>query len=636
MSDFLNGKLDNQEIRQKIVEYSYTSGYKPSVKLVDNIIDQFWFHDFYNSFLSDEVYLSYLLEYLNKGKPTKFNRFEFYNFFFEQLVQDKQDKATLSIIALDFEKHLTNSLNPSEYENLLKSLNIPKDKFDAQWMTKNHLGKIEEREGKTYFTWEHHTLTEFLVADYLLQNDDLLTELKKLIILEQDGVTAFITSWGGVLRFLLESSKVLEVYIWFVGFLEENKENVDDNLSELITFIDLKLSKELRTKVFNLIYGSYFDRSTWIPVWAWKGISKFIDEESYKRLKKDIKKWATHTETFVRRGNVEVIIGNLIEDKSPLITRKEAAFWEKKIISFINDPDDDGNGVLQRHGLYALAKLKKTSIIPLVDKVAGSGDSLLRDEFIQFCIATNPNSKHSIDHFIKGMKQGADIYARHGLYAITKKGSVKYLLTAIAEDDEFWKAFFDHESIFDKDDGDKRLLTNISNCLDDGIVSILKKIIFKVFQIHDIYQEDKSNFVRQIVLLINSKDGDFIFEIMDEISKQDETKSLNLFFDYEETLAILLTSDKLDAYFEKVKTLPSKIQERATSVVYIAKRTNGAAGEEVYKKAVELKKIKPVDEKTINAQWERQQAKSKLSVIKQFQQYLEPSPGKFFPEVFEF
>lgn len=636
MSDFLNGKLDNQEIRQKTVKYAYTSNYKPSSKLIDNIVDQFWFHDFYNSFLSDEVYLNCLFEYLNKKKPTKFNRFEFYHFFFEQLFQDRQDKTTLSFIALDFEKHLTNSLVPSEYENLLKSLNAPKDKFDVRWMVNNHLGKIEEREGKEYFTWEHHTLTEFLVADYLLQTSDVVAELKRLVILEQDGVTAFITSWSGVLRFLFESHKGLEVYTWFVGFLEKNKENVDDNLSELITFIDLKLSKELKARVFNLVYGSYFDRSTWIPVWVWNGISKFIDEDSYKRLKKDIKKGATRTETFVRRGNVEVIIGSLIGHKSPHITKKEATFWEKKIISFINSPEDDGNGVVQRHGLYALAKLKKTSLIPLVDKVAESSDSLLRDEFIQFCIATNSNSKYAINHFIKGMKLGADIYARYGLYAITKKESIKYLLTAVIEDDEFWKAFFEHESIFDKDDGDKRLITNISNNLDDEIVSSLKKIIFKVFQIHDIYQEDKSSFVRQIVLLINSKDSNFIFEILDEISKQEETKSFHLFFDYEETLAILLTPDKLDVYFEKVKTLPSKVQERATSVVYIAKRTNGAVGEDVYRKAVELKKIKPVNEKAINAQWERQQTKSRLSVVKQFQQYLEPSPGKFFPEVFEF
>ena len=145
MSDFLNGKLDNQEIRQKTVEYAYTSNYKPSSKLIDNIVDQFWFHDFYNSFLSDGVYLNCLLEYLNKKKPTKFNRFEFYHFFFEKLFQDKQNKATLSFIALDFEKHLTNSLVSSEYENLLKSLNAPKDKFDVRWMAKNHLGKIEER-----------------------------------------------------------------------------------------------------------------------------------------------------------------------------------------------------------------------------------------------------------------------------------------------------------------------------------------------------------------------------------------------------------------------------------------------------------------------------------------------------------
>lgn len=47
-------KLDNQEIRKRILSYKFSSGFKPSGNLVKSILDQFWFHDFYNSFISDE------------------------------------------------------------------------------------------------------------------------------------------------------------------------------------------------------------------------------------------------------------------------------------------------------------------------------------------------------------------------------------------------------------------------------------------------------------------------------------------------------------------------------------------------------------------------------------------------------
>ena len=83
MSEFLQGKLDNGEIYTKLSEYKYPSGFQPTEQLIDNIIEQFWFHDLYNSFLSDEVYLKYLTEFLDKEKPDTFNRYDFYKYFFD-------------------------------------------------------------------------------------------------------------------------------------------------------------------------------------------------------------------------------------------------------------------------------------------------------------------------------------------------------------------------------------------------------------------------------------------------------------------------------------------------------------------------------------------------------------------------
>lgn len=636
MSDFLNGKLDNQEIKQKIVEHTYASGYKPTLKLVDNIIEQFWFHDFYNSFLSDEIYLNCLIIFLSKKRTKKFDRFEFYNFFFDQII-NRQKRKSLSFIALNFERHLNVSVSLSDYEDLLKKLNISDNDFDVNWMMKKHLGKIEKLDEKIVFTWEHHTLTEFLVADYLIQKQDLLPELNRLMILEQGGITSFISSWSGVLRFLLESSKKKIVFKWLIEFLENNKDNIDDNISELITFIDVNLTKEFNSRVFNLVYGAYFDRSVWIPVWTTANLGKFIEPASYEKLKGDLKESPDQTKTFIRRGNIVSIIGGLLKRKSKFITKKDKSYWERKIISFINNPNDQGNGVLQRHSLHALAKLKKPSLIPLVENVVNTSDSLLRDEFMQFCIETDPNSKYSIINFIKGIKSGSDIYARHGLYQITKERSLKYLLTNICEDEQFWRSFFEHESIFNKKDGDQRLIENIRNVLNKTILDLLKKMIFKIFNISNIYQEGKSNFIRQIVLMINSKDTDFIFEILEKLSKQpNEFESLHLFFDYGEILALLLTPNNVVKYFNKTEGMDEKIKEHASSVVYIARRINGAIGQAVYEKVVELKKIKPINEKVANFSWEKQQKKIRRNVIKEFKKLLEPSPKKYVPTVFEY
>ena len=90
-------------------------------------------------------------------------------------------------------------------------------------MEKNHLGKIGERDKHKLFIWQHHTLTEFLVAEYLLQQENLLDEFQKLAVLEQEGITAFKPSWSGVLRFLIESSKGNYIIKWLIEFLEEQQ-----------------------------------------------------------------------------------------------------------------------------------------------------------------------------------------------------------------------------------------------------------------------------------------------------------------------------------------------------------------------------------------------------------------------------
>ena len=316
MSDFLNGKLDNQEIRKEILQHTYPSGYKPTIELVDSILDQFWFHDFYNSLLSDPKYLEVLIKYLTTEKPEHFSRFDYYRFLFSEIVQTDKERSALQLIALAFEQVQTDAMSPLDYEGLLKAVEVSKDMFSVSWMENNHLAKITDREGKKYFIWEHHTLTEFLVSEYILQFENPIDEFKKLVVLEKEKVVAFKPSWSGVLRFLLESPIKGDTINWIVPFLTKYKDNLDDNLSEILVFVSADTSSDIRKKIFNLIYNSYFERIVWLPVWARGRLSKFLDKESYLRLKTDIKKWSNLTETFVRRGNAVSVLEGLLENKS--------------------------------------------------------------------------------------------------------------------------------------------------------------------------------------------------------------------------------------------------------------------------------------------------------------------------------
>ncbi len=638
MIDLYQGKLDNQKIKQKIRRRNYSGNYKPSESLIQDIIEQFWFHDHYNSLISDELYLSFLLSYLKSTKPREFSRYDFYKFIFDQIDKEPSGRVILQQIALAFEKQMSDAMLPDDYTTLLQGVgNIPDGKFDALWMDKNHLAKIGKRDEKELFIWEHHTLTEFLVAENLVNQDEkVIEEFQKLAILKHEGVTAFKPSWSGVLRFLMESEKGQKTIVWFMDFLEKHPDNLDDNLAELLVYEIKGQASKLGQRVFNLIYNSYFDKVTWMPIWARVSLSKFVDKQSYERLKTDIKVWSNKTETFVRRGNVVSIVEGLLKDKNKLVSANERKFWLSKLIEFANSPDDDGNGVLQRHSLGALAQYKDEKIIPKVAQKCfkETRESLVRDEFTEFCIATNPNSEEAINYFIEGTPS---IYARHGLYQITSQKGIEYFLSKIVEDENFLRVFLDKESIFDEDGSDKKLINNIKRHVNNKVIPLLKKLIYTVMRISDYYHEGQSSFLRQIIQLINGHEPRYLFEMLTDIKNEnDEQKIDRLFWDSRELLALALTKENVKEYFDFLKDFPDRTKRDAQSVVYSAKRLNGVVGDHVYQEAVRLKLVKKIDTRQSEKYYEKQEKQRKQGIYKSFLKQLESKPGQYLTSVFEY
>lgn len=637
MRDFFTetGKLDNREIKRLILARAVELTKKIDPGFVEKIIDQFWFHDFYNSFVADKTYFDQLLKYLEKTGFEQFNCYDYYFFLFDNLTK-KLDRPGLHRLALAFELQQSDRLKPDEFKRLISQLKLSGEKFGIEALKRNHLVKVDKVENVEYVIWEHHTLTEFLTAEYLLTKEYAVQEFEQLTVLKQEGVVAFKPSWSGVLRFLLESAQQKEILDWLLTFMKQFPDNFSDELGELITFIIDQADGETQTRIFNLTYSFYFERLTWLPIWTRNSLHKFIDKSAYKRIREDIKKWTNKTETFVRRGNAAAIIGGMLENNHSLINATEKKFWKNKLIKFIVKPDDDGNGVLQRHCLEALKTYKDEHIIqqlrPL--NLLDAQDSLVRETFVELCFST-PNSQQATDVFIEGLKKGSDIYARHGLYLITEKRWLKYFLKKITEDEQFLKAFLNHESIFDKENGDRQLINRLKELKDKSSLKILKKLFFNFLKLEHFHYVEKSNFVKQICLMIGKLDQNFLFEILYEIKSVEQDKIFHRFFDFEEFIAVILTPENCEAYFKAIKDLPEQVKNRAEFAIYTAKRVNGKVGEKVYRMAVKLGKIKPTDAQRQPESWEKMELKRKQERLNQFLKLL----GKkkmFFTNVFQY
>ena len=96
------------------------------------------------------------------------------------------------------------------------------------------------------------------------------------------------------------------------------------------------------------------------------------------------------------------------------------------------------------------------------------------------------------------------IPARHGLYLISHSQAVNNLLQYFIDDELFFSQFLDQESIFKEKD--KQIIEHIKLVWNEGIKNKLELIIQKAFESDHWYHAEKSEFIKDIALLLKEKD----------------------------------------------------------------------------------------------------------------------------------
>ena len=112
--------LSNEEIRKELTELGY------SADLIDSVIEQFWFHDAYNSFISIIPHFEILKQFLEEKNPDTFSRFDFYYYFFGKVIPDyRKIKVPLQQLGLYFEQVQKNQMPLTEFTDVLKKIDAP-------------------------------------------------------------------------------------------------------------------------------------------------------------------------------------------------------------------------------------------------------------------------------------------------------------------------------------------------------------------------------------------------------------------------------------------------------------------------------------------------------------------------------
>ncbi len=619
--------LSNEEIRDDLIEEGY------ELRLIDSIIQQFWFHDWGNSFISNPKHFELLKKYLLEKKSSTFSRFEFYTFFYNNQVQNYQ-KFTLPLqrIALIFELMQTDNIDIESFQEILKGLGVS-ELISLGSLEESNLITIVEENNKEIVKWVHHTLTEYLAAIYILDQRNPNKSLNKYMCSSESGTVTFIPSWTGTLRFIVEKSPEL-VIDWLETGLKVNLDFLNDQVSEVIVFsTPTSIQEDYKRKLFHLVYDSYQDKKWWIPVWAYHKLYKFINRESYTNIKKNV-----NAEGYEYRGNIAAIIDGMLQNDHSLITADEKNFWRNILINYANEITP--KGVLQRHSLAALENfVGDSSIIKAVAVNDESNDNLVKEAFLNMCKAVDPNAPISIKFFIKGISEDTShIYARNALYAISTKDGVTFFLQNIVQNQKFIHEFLDKESIFNKDEkqADKPLLDNIQKNLDSQNIDSIKKLILNAFIGERNYKAGESYFLQQLALLIQSQEPNYLEELIETIQKLSTEEKNRLFInDFEGVLSVILEVRKLEKLKEIFNdTLHHHSGYTLAEAIRLAPKNGNPKGEEILRKGIELG-ITADPEKL--PKYDDHVKERELEIYKQFRQYLSPPvKDRYFPEVFRF
>lgn len=310
MSDYFtpDGYLPAQKVRDLLKNFEY-KGKKLSEEKVGDIIEQFWFQDYYSNFICIPEVFESLQEYLEEHGP-EVKRIDFYRYHFSKIVADDKKWSSLELISVDFETKQRNDINQDLLQEVLDKHKITDVSFE--WLLeKKFIWQIEDK-----FEWRHHTYTEFFASEYILKQQDPIKIVDDLAVLyvEADKSKNIKPSWHGVIKFLLQSEISHDVLNWLIGLIKENPLNLSEDLTNIISmFAPHDLDDTEKSEVFNTIYDTYQERMVWLPVWARTGLAKFFTTAQLGKFEKHLEATDDEVETYVHRGNVVAVVGELIE-----------------------------------------------------------------------------------------------------------------------------------------------------------------------------------------------------------------------------------------------------------------------------------------------------------------------------------
>lgn len=477
---------------------------------LDNILTQFWFKDRETAFIALEHIYPHFKQYLEKTPLANISRTSTYAYIFKDIKKHKE----LTEFSIECERQCKNEFSGQELDNLTSGTKLTTD-----WLLENKIIKKHADEKGEFYATFHHTITEFLVSQYIIESKDLtlFKDWSTLKTPTKRSQTYFNQSWYGVAQFLLESDLFDQTLDFFLQIGEKNNEVVDQNFSENISRVNFPDPHDPRKdQLFKLIYNATKNSNRWISPWAEDGLANLYHSDLYPFLKADLLDKPTKLEEVIQTSNSVTILGNIIS-KNKITDAKQLKFLKSRFVNYANQTPD--SGVLQRESYNALAGFNDPKVIDQILTTYNSlsdnlRNQLVKESFLRLCYTVAPNEKQSVDTFLDALSGNSSVYAWQGLKHITDPDSLLYLLSKISQSVNTLNQIQHDESIFFKTDQDeinplRGNLATLSQTHSLDFQKLVQEIIYLACSSVEFYPFNDSLFLRFLYQQAINVNSDF-------------------------------------------------------------------------------------------------------------------------------
>lgn len=551
---------------------------------------------------------------------------------------------------LDLEDKRLNSQNKESIKRALEMLALTMEIYQANLITTDELQTFfGDIEGLSQFV-KDLPLEIFYEKSLLKKNDNLIEfdnaefqeylAAKQILRLGRSLYTVFNLavepelreiqpSWFSTLSFLIDMEpSLLKPLLEFrkggkVSFVQMEQYHI------LLTKVNLnKISLEDRKAIFERVFTYYQKILNWIDWDIARNLSYYFDNSQIGLLKQYVEKtsFSSNTRRIVQLANVTQIVGFLISHE--IFNDQELQYWRRKLIDFAKDDSD--NGVVQRHSMFALECLNDPSVIKEVEIVWKHPEGLVREQFIDLCSKIDPNSDISIKYFVEALKRNMlEVY--QGIYSISTTKALINFLKLLMADERALESFLDRsEGLFEN--RSKKIIAIFERLWSEDLKDTLEKFIRTAFELEYGYKAEKSELLQQLAILLQQKDSRYPLSLIGSIKKSVKLKE-NIFA-FENIFAAILQKAQVAKSVEMLKTVEHGgwLIFRALQDIKFSKREDA---EEVFEEGRQFF-IKEYQEAEKRWNLPSEKDTQELKRYEDFKHKLQPEPGQFMSDLFEF